>query len=249
MYSIGQFSLMFQINKKTLRYYDEIGLLKPDFVDENNQYRYYGENQIAVMKEIMRLKDVGLPLEKIHIAVNGPDHAQLFELYDKRLYEIEEAQKLLAHQKKLLMAYKRNERKEEIKNELQIDTGYFIEKGFIYSRNVNCDMNEIQNQIGIFYEQAKGIQLLSPHIFRMNMEEDSNGVTEIFAYTDTEQGDHVKNQEREMCIKVECMEMRQRTDGYHALFEYVEKNYIMIQNIYEKYTMEGGGMRLEIIAS
>ncbi|MDF2869969.1 MAG: transcriptional regulator MerR family [Anaerocolumna sp.] len=43
MYSIGQFSAMMELNKKTLRYYDDIGLFRPVLVDKNNQYRYYEE--------------------------------------------------------------------------------------------------------------------------------------------------------------------------------------------------------------
>ncbi len=38
MYSIRQFSAMMDLNKKTLRYYDDIGLFRPVLVDKNNQY-------------------------------------------------------------------------------------------------------------------------------------------------------------------------------------------------------------------
>ena len=35
-FSIGEISKLFDINKKTLRYYDEIGLFKPSFVTKDN---------------------------------------------------------------------------------------------------------------------------------------------------------------------------------------------------------------------
>ena len=41
MYSIGEFSKIGSVSTKTLRYYDEIGLLRPAYVDEENRYRYY----------------------------------------------------------------------------------------------------------------------------------------------------------------------------------------------------------------
>ena len=40
LYSIGQVSKLCNISQKTLRYYDKIGLIKPDKVDDSNNYRY-----------------------------------------------------------------------------------------------------------------------------------------------------------------------------------------------------------------
>ena len=250
MYSIGQFSVMFNVNKKTLRYYDEISLFKPAFVDENNQYRYYGENQISVMKEIQRLKDIGMPLEQISIALNNQDNAKLMDFYNERLREIEETQKKLEKQKSLILHYKGHEREEdELRPFLTVEMGHFIEKGSVYYRCVNCEMEEIQKFIGIFYEKAKGISLQGSHIFKMNMEEEANSVSEIFAYTVERDKEQIRDQEREMCLKVTCLEMKQRVDGYHTIFDYMKKNHLNINNIYEKYSMDGGQMKLEIIAS
>lgn len=250
MYSIGQFSVMFHVNKKTLRYYDEIGLFKPAFVDENNQYRYYEEEQIAVMKEIFRLKDIGMPLEEISIALNNQNQENLIDFYNKRLREIEETQKMLEKQKGLIWHYKKNETK---KNGLQpfitVEKGNFIEKGSVYYRSVNCEMDEIQNDIGIFYEKARGISLQGSHIFKMSMEDDSKSVSEIFAYTVEGENEYIRDQECEMCLKVTCVEMNQKVDGYHSIFEYARKNHFMIKNIYERYTLGEGRMKVEILAS
>lgn len=251
MYSIGQFSVMFQLNKKTLRYYDDIGLFKPAFVDENNQYRYYKENQIAVMKEIIRLKDIGIPLDLIHKIVNNQDEAQETECYNKRLIEIEEEQRLLERQKHLILNYKKSSEYITDKSSFHIEKGYFIEAGFVYYMSVNCEMDEILKNIGLFYENAKGISLKGSHIFKMNMDEDENSdsISEIFSYAYTEDNNRVRNQERELCIKVECCEMNMKAEGYQALFEYAEKNSLLIKNIYEKYIMEEGKMRVRILAS
>lgn len=48
MFNIGQFSWITQIPRKTLRYYDEIYLLKPTHIDDSNKYCYY--NSKAVIK-------------------------------------------------------------------------------------------------------------------------------------------------------------------------------------------------------
>jgi len=50
---------------KTLRYYDEIGLLKPAQVDRFTGYRYYSEDQLPRLNRILALKDLGLSLEQI----------------------------------------------------------------------------------------------------------------------------------------------------------------------------------------
>lgn len=249
MYSIGQFSIMFQLNKKTLRYYDEIGLFKPAFVDENNQYRYYEENQITVMKEIMRLKDIGIPLEQISKILNSQDNAQEAECYNRRLREIEEEQRVLERQKHLILNYKNKNEHITVKSSFDVEKGYFIEKGSVYYMSVNCEMEEIQKYIGLFYEKAKGVSLQGTHLFKMSIDENSDSVSEIFAYTLVEKNDRVRKQERELCIKVECCDMNQKADGYQALFEYAEKNRLSIKNIYEKYQIEEGRMWITIIMS
>lgn len=65
MYTIGQFSKITKVTTKALRHYEKIGLLSPAWVDNNNQYRYYTEEQISSMDTILFLKDVGIPLNTI----------------------------------------------------------------------------------------------------------------------------------------------------------------------------------------
>ncbi|WP_279235173.1 MerR family transcriptional regulator [Acetobacterium paludosum] len=88
MYSIGKFSIMLNLNKKTLRFYDEIDLFKPAYVDETNQYRYYEESQIDEIKEIIRLKNIGISLEQIKIITIKMNGASLETIYQERLFEI-----------------------------------------------------------------------------------------------------------------------------------------------------------------
>ncbi|OJD58555.1 GyrI-like domain-containing protein [Bacillus sp. NH11B] len=65
MLSIGAFSKISHLTMKTLRYYDEIGLLKPDFIDANNGYRYYNISQLETALLITRLKTYLFSLEEI----------------------------------------------------------------------------------------------------------------------------------------------------------------------------------------
>ena len=65
MLKIGDFSKLSQVPVKTLRYYDEIGLLKPVQVDRFTSYRYYSFEQLRRLNRILALKDLGLSLEQI----------------------------------------------------------------------------------------------------------------------------------------------------------------------------------------
>src|SRR2546427_5071593 len=65
MIRIGDFSKLSQVSIKTLRYYDEVGLLKPINVDRFTSYRYYAVSQLPRLNRILALKDLGLSLEQI----------------------------------------------------------------------------------------------------------------------------------------------------------------------------------------
>jgi DNA-binding transcriptional MerR regulator len=71
MFKIGEFSRFSQVTVKTLRYYDEIGLLKPAEVDPFTGYRYYSANQFPRIHCILALKDLGLTLEQIGDLLEG----------------------------------------------------------------------------------------------------------------------------------------------------------------------------------
>lgn len=65
MFKIGDFSKLSQVSVKTLRYYDELGLLKPVEVDRFTGYRYYSADQLPRLNRILALKDLGLSLDQI----------------------------------------------------------------------------------------------------------------------------------------------------------------------------------------
>jgi len=65
MLSIGEFSKISHLTLKTLRYYDEIELLKPASIDSQNNYRYYHLSQLKTALLITRLKNYLFSLEAI----------------------------------------------------------------------------------------------------------------------------------------------------------------------------------------
>lgn len=65
LYRIGMFAQMNHITVKTLRFYEEQGLLLPAKIDEENGYRYYTMNQMAGLHRILALKEAGFTIEDI----------------------------------------------------------------------------------------------------------------------------------------------------------------------------------------
>jgi DNA-binding transcriptional MerR regulator len=70
MIKIGDFSKLSLVSIKTLRYYDEMGLLKPVHVDQFTGYRYYSADQLSRLHRILALKDLGFSLEQIARVLN-----------------------------------------------------------------------------------------------------------------------------------------------------------------------------------
>lgn len=64
-FSIGEMSKLHNISIQTLRYYDKIGLLKPAYINEKNNYRYYTIDQFIVVDMIKHCKLMGLSLDEI----------------------------------------------------------------------------------------------------------------------------------------------------------------------------------------
>jgi DNA-binding transcriptional MerR regulator len=65
MFRIGEFSKIAQVPGSLLRYYDQIGLLKPAHIDQWTGYRYYSARQLSRLHRILALKELGLTLEQI----------------------------------------------------------------------------------------------------------------------------------------------------------------------------------------
>lgn len=71
MFKIGEFSKLSQVPVKTLRYYDEIDLLKTAEVDEFTGYRYYSADQLPRLNRILALKELGLSLAQVGELLDG----------------------------------------------------------------------------------------------------------------------------------------------------------------------------------
>lgn len=65
MIKIGDFAKIFDVSTKTIRHYEKVGLLVPAQVDIYSGYRYFDEENVKRMNEILALKNLGFSLEEI----------------------------------------------------------------------------------------------------------------------------------------------------------------------------------------
>jgi effector-binding domain-containing protein len=90
MFKIGDFSKLGRVSVKTLRYYDEMGLLKPIEVDRYSSYRYYGLDQLPRLNRILALKDLGFSIEQIaQLLAEGPTVEQMRAMLQVKQEEVE----------------------------------------------------------------------------------------------------------------------------------------------------------------
>jgi DNA-binding transcriptional MerR regulator len=69
-FKIGEVAAMFDISTKTLRLYDRLGLLKPNYIDKESGYRYYNAEQISCLEIILNFKKLGFSLKDISYFLN-----------------------------------------------------------------------------------------------------------------------------------------------------------------------------------
>lgn len=97
LYKIGMFAAMNHITVKTLRFYEEQGLLMPALIHPETGYRYYTLSQIAVLHQITALKLAGFTLEEItHINSGADEKAVLLKKKSELLAKISDLTKQIA---------------------------------------------------------------------------------------------------------------------------------------------------------
>jgi CheY-like chemotaxis protein len=85
MYSIGEIAKIVNISVDALRYYDEIGLLKPCQINEATRYRYYSKEQISELMFILEMKGYGFSLDAIRELLLSQDSSRIEgALYGRR---------------------------------------------------------------------------------------------------------------------------------------------------------------------
>jgi DNA-binding transcriptional MerR regulator len=100
MLSIGEFASLGMVSVRTLRHYDEIGLLPPAHIDQQTGYRTYSAAQLGQLNRILALKGLGLSLSQAKQLLDGITPAELRGMLLLRRAQLEH--ELEEHQRQLL---------------------------------------------------------------------------------------------------------------------------------------------------
>ena len=111
MYKIGEFAKLSGASIRTLRFYDNIDLFKPDDIDLFTGYRYYSEKRLEEFQLIMKLKDLGFSLEEIKENLNNITESVILS---KKEELMQARDNLIQNQRKVsLLKYLRKIRRKE----------------------------------------------------------------------------------------------------------------------------------------
>ncbi len=244
MYKIGEFSMLSKTTVKTLRYYEEQGLIKPCFVDKFTGYRYYETSQLEEISRIISFREIGLSIKEIKSLKKGEDLTMILERrkhtisdgideYREQLRKIDEMLKETLMQPKIIIknipAYTVYYKDGVIKNFGEI-TDFVLSAGNECSRfnpNLKCcspdycfvsylDGEYRENDIKIRYAQA---------VERAGAESDNIKFTRIPP------------------VKAVCIEHRGAYEGlrnsYNTVLKYVEENGLEIAELPRECYIDG----------
>ena len=108
---IGEFSQLMQVTVKTLRHYEQKGLLLPETVDEWTGYRYYSIDQMQKLQAIRDLQNLGFSLDEIKDLFDDNSHIPSIRQLTEKIKETEAQLRLLIARRNRLLEW-RNSRKE-----------------------------------------------------------------------------------------------------------------------------------------
>lgn len=87
--TIGQFAAMHGINKKTLMWYDEIGLFKPTAKNPENGYRCYSYHQSSILETILLLRELDVSISEIQDFMKNRSAQKLKCLLDEKIADLD----------------------------------------------------------------------------------------------------------------------------------------------------------------
>ena len=105
LFSTGELAKLCNISRKTLLFYDKLGLIVPAFIDQENGYRYYARRQLTTLGLIITLRNINVPLGDIqnylkHKSAENYEEllAKQDSLIEQSIYSLMQMRQELAYQ-------------------------------------------------------------------------------------------------------------------------------------------------------
>ena len=131
--TVSQFAKLHNVNKRTLHYYDEIGIFSPDYKGDNG-YRYYDYMQGVDFEYIKMLKELNMGLDEIKKYIDNPNEEDFKEIVEVKIKEINQEIKLLNRRKEVLEdKLQKLSKCDEVRNKNYIKVVECEEEKFFYT--------------------------------------------------------------------------------------------------------------------
>lgn len=111
LFTFSEFAALHQINKKTLMWYEQVGLFKPALVKDNG-YRYYTYQQCMTLDTILMLRELDVSIAEIKAFFEDASMDSFYQMIEKKEKEIDQTIKYLLEIKRALK-YQKKEIDEE----------------------------------------------------------------------------------------------------------------------------------------
>lgn len=105
-YSIGEISSLCCVPLSRLRYWDEIGIIKPCYVDEHSGYRYYDSSALLEINVLRYYQDCGFKLRDIEMLVTQRELGTLEPMFDRHIAHLDEQIQELSMQRDSIAAWR-----------------------------------------------------------------------------------------------------------------------------------------------
>ncbi|MBN2737052.1 MAG: MerR family transcriptional regulator [Spirochaetales bacterium] len=240
MYTIGQFSIMTKIPQKTLRYYDEIDLLKPAQIDFENNYRYYDDNSILTAQQILIYRSCKMPLEQIKEIIYQPHNTKdLKSILTSQIYFLKQKAAEISQSQSVLQNIINS--LDENQNESVRD--YVHDEKNILSIQKEGNHSTIGEIISELFEMAvkNNIQVIGSHTIIWHSEKDftENSIDmEIYFPINLTENCDIQNikkiQKQRYCEIIHHGSMVTLSTSYAQLYSFIQENKLIINGPFEE---------------
>ncbi|OMF93495.1 MerR family transcriptional regulator [Paenibacillus sp. FSL R7-0337] len=243
--SISAFSKLSRVPRKTLIFYDQIGLFKPVFVADNG-YRYYIRTQLDTIGVIYLFKELGMSLEDIREYLEHRSPSSTLELLRKQ----EEIVKLqiakLTQARQMIL-----QRADNIDHSLNVDTSrisviHQARKPILRSRRVHDSRRELNEELWDDYQERLHLEhapagypggaiICKEDLLRR----DGDMISYMFCFITTEHHEQEYMPEGYYLVSYTRADYEDSEKIYPQIFDYMDKNHYVIKgDAYEEFLLD-----------
>ncbi len=250
MLSISAFSKMSDVSRKTLIYYDRIGLFKPTFIADNG-YRYYHRSQLDTMGVIHIFKELGMSLEEIkeHLEQRTPISTLQLLRKQEQILQLQIAKLKRARQ----MIIRRAEDLEQSMT-VNVQQMYVIwqpRTPLLLSCRVHASKKQFTEELWMDFQQRlqrehaplgypNGIVIPKEYLLR----KDGDMVSHMYSYMTTDAHEQAYRPEGFYFIAYARADYGDTEKIYPRIFEALERHrYTIIGDAYEEYLQDEVSLR------